>query len=89
MLICFTYILPPECRHLLESGWGKEELMLADGVALRRGKKFIIVVLKDNLSINEFPRELRHCLRSYSYIDATKNTDLVMQSLRYVLCKNF
>ena len=51
---------------------------VADG----RGN-FITILLKDNLSIDKLPREMRPYIRSHNYTGATKNIDLVMKTLRY------
>ena len=58
--------------------------MIADDEVVRGRKKFIIIILKDNLSISELPKTLKLYMKSHTYIDATKNTDLVMNRLRYV-----
>ena len=87
MMSCNAFISSRHCRNFLKSKWGMEEFMIADSIFVDRGKncRYIIIVLKDNLSTNELPREMRPYLSSHSYIDATKNTDLVTKRLRYVL----
>ena len=56
---------------------------MADREAADGRRNFIAILLKDNLSINELPREMRPYLSTHSYIDATENIDLVTKTLRY------
>ena len=63
-----------------------EEFRLADNEVQNGRKNYIIILLKDNLSINQLPIEMKPYIRSHSYIDATKNTDLAMKRLRYYFC---
>ena len=56
--------------------------MIADAEAVNGRKNFIIIVLKDNLQIKDLPRELRTYMRTYTYIDATRNTDKLIKRLR-------
>ena len=57
--------------------------MIADAEAVHGRKNFIIIVLKDKLKIKDLPRELKTYMRTYTYIDATKNTDKLVERLRY------
>ena len=56
--------------------------MIADAEAVNGRKNFIVIVLKDNLQIKDLPRELRTYMRTYTYIDATRNTDKLIKRLR-------
>ncbi len=69
-------------RNFLESKWGMEEFMMADAETLNRRRNFIILVLKDKMNTNELAREIRKYVRTYTYIDATKNTNEVIERLR-------
>ena len=57
--------------------------MIADAEAINGRKNFIIIVLKEKMKIKELPRELRTYTRTYTYIDATKNTDRLIKRLRF------
>ena len=59
--------------------------MIADAEAVNGRKNFIIIALKDKLKIKDLPRalELKTYMRTYTYIDATKNTDKLVKRLRY------
>ena len=58
--------------------------MIADAEAVCGRKNFIIIILTENIPTNKMPRELRTYMRTYTYIDATKNIDKVMKRLRSV-----
>ena len=58
--------------------------MIADAEAVCGRKNFIIIILIENIPTNKLPRELRTYLRTYTYIDATKNIDKLMKRLRSV-----
>ena len=58
--------------------------MIADTEAVNGRKNFIIIILKDKLKITNLPRELKTYLKTYTYIDATKNTDKLVEGLRLV-----
>ena len=62
-----------------------EEFMIADNEAVNGRKNFIIIVLKEKLEINKLPKELKTYMKTYTYIDATKNTDKMMKRLRFVI----
>ena len=72
-------------RNYLKSKWGMEVFMIADAEAVNGRKNFIIIVLKDKLKVKDLPRELRTYMRTYTYIDATKNTDKLIKRLRYLV----
>ena len=57
--------------------------MIADAEAVNGRKNFIIIVLKEKMKIKQLPRELRTYMRTYTYIDATKNTDRLIKRLRF------
>ena len=59
-----------------------EEFMIADAEAVNGRKNFIIIVLKEKMKIKDLPRELRTYMRTYTYIDATKNTDKLIKRIR-------
>ena len=58
--------------------------MMADAEAVGGRKNFIIIILKDKLTKDELTKELKTYLNTYTYIDATRNTDQVPKRLRYV-----
>ena len=58
--------------------------MIADSEAVNGRKNFIIIFLKDKRNIKNLPRELKTYLKTYTYIDATKNTDKLVERLRSV-----
>ena len=58
--------------------------MIADAEAVNGRKNFIVIVLKDNLQIKDMPQELKTYMKTYTYIDATRNTDKLIKRLRYV-----
>ena len=45
-------------------------------------ENLIIMVVKDNIEQNELPKDLRDYLRKNSVIDATKDTDNILQRIR-------
>ena len=59
--------------------------MIADNEAVDGRKNFIIIVLKEKLEINKLPKELKTYMKTYTYIDTTKNTDKMMKRLRFVI----
>ena len=61
-----------------------EEFMIADAEAVCGRKNFIIIILIEDIPTNKMPKELRTYMRTYTYIDATKNTDKLMKRLRSV-----
>ena len=63
--------------------------MIADADAVNGRKNFIIIVLKDYLQIKDLPRELRTYMRTYTYIDATRNTHKLIKRLGYVRYSHF
>ena len=58
--------------------------MIADAEAVNGRKNFIIIILKDKLNDKELTKELKTYLRTYTYIDGTKNTKQIPQRLRSV-----
>ena len=56
--------------------------MIADAEAVEGRKNFIIIILIERIPMDELPRELRTYMRTYTYIDATKNKDQVTKRLR-------
>ena len=54
----------------------------ADAEAVNGRKNFIIIVLKEKMRINELPRELGTYLRTYTYIDGSKNVDKLVTRIR-------
>ena len=60
-----------------------DEFMIADAEAVDGRKNFIILILKEKLNMKDLPRELRTYMRTYTYIDATKNTDKLIKRLRF------
>ena len=61
-----------------------EEFMIADAEAVDGRKNFIIIVLKEKLQMKELTKELKTYMKTYTYIDATKNTDKLIKRLRSV-----
>ena len=57
--------------------------MIADAEAVGGRKNFIIIILKEKLEMKEMTKELRTYMRTYTYIDATKNVNQLMKRLRY------
>ena len=57
--------------------------MIADTEAVSGRKNFIIMVIKDKLTMKELTPELRTYVRTYTYIKATKKTDELMKRIRY------
>ena len=57
--------------------------MIADAEAVQGRKNFVIIILIENIPMNELPRELRTYMRTYTYIDATKNVNQIIKRLRY------
>ena len=62
-----------------------EEFFIADSEAVGGRKNLIIMVLKDKLEPHELTRELRTYMRKYTYIDVTRDNDLLMKKLRQVM----
>ena len=56
--------------------------MIADAEAVGGRKNFIIIVLKDKLKMKDLVPELRTYMRTYTYIDATRNTDKLAKRIR-------
>ena len=56
--------------------------MMADAETVNGRKNFIIIVLKEKMQISKLPKELKTYMRTYTYIDATKNMDKLMKRLR-------
>ena len=69
-------------RNFLKSKWGMEEFMIADNEAVSGRKNFIIIVLKEKMKMKELTPELRTYMRTYTYINATKNTNKLVKRLR-------
>ena len=65
------------------SKWGMEEFMIADAEAVGGRKNYIIIILTDKLDEKELTTELKTYLRTYTYIDATKNTEEISDRLRF------
>ena len=49
-----------------------EEFKLAHYNMVHRDKKYLVVILLESLDIGALPRDLQMYLRTYTYIDATK-----------------
>ena len=73
-----------DSRNFLKSKWGMEEFMIADAEAVNGRKNYIIIILKDELNDKELTKELKTHLRTYTYIDGTKNTEQIPKRLRSV-----
>ena len=58
--------------------------MIADAEAVDGRENFIIIVLKEKLQMKELTKELKTYMKTYTYIDATKNTDKLIKRLRSV-----
>ena len=78
-MFCCTF----HSRNFLKSKWGMEEFMIADAEAVNGRKNFIVLVLKERLQMKELTKELRTYMKTYTYIDATRNIDKLMKRLRY------
>ena len=61
-----------------------EEFFIADSEAVCGRRNLIIMVLKDKLEPHEVTKELRTYMKTYTYIDVTKDTDLLMKKIRSV-----
>ena len=48
-------------------------------------KNLIMMVLKDELKPHELTRELKTYIKTYTYIDVTRDTDFLMKKLRRVM----
>ena len=59
-----------------------EEFFIADSEAVGGRKNLIIMVLKDKLEPRDLTRELKTYMKTYTYIDVTGDTDLLMKKLR-------
>ena len=59
-----------------------EEFFIADSEAVGGRKNLIIMVLKDKLEPHELTRDLRTNMKTYTYIDVTRDADLLMKKLR-------
>ena len=46
-------------------------------------RNFIILVLKDKLHLNEFPREIRYYVKQNTHIDVTDESDGFLEMLRF------
>ena len=49
--------------------------MMAGAEAVNGRKNFIIIILKEKLDKKELTKELQTFLRTYTYIDGTKNVE--------------
>ena len=56
--------------------------MIADNEAVSGRKNFIIIVLKEKMKMKELTPELRTYMRTYTYINAIKNTNKLVKRLR-------
>ena len=56
--------------------------MIADNEAVNGRKNFIIIILKEKIPKKELPKELRTYMKTYTYIDATKNIKQIEERLR-------
>ena len=72
-------------RSGLGSEWGMVEFRVAMVEAVNRRKNFIIIILKDKLTLDELPTELRLYMKTHTYIDGTENTDMIEKILRLVI----
>ena len=45
-------------------------------------RRLILPILKDEMEMSEFPRDLRYYLKRTTYLDATKKTNHVTRSIR-------
>ena len=59
-----------------------EEFFIADSEAVGGRKNLIIMVLKDKLQPHDLTRELKTYIKTYTYIDVTGDTELLMKKLR-------
>ena len=59
-----------------------EEFMIADNEAVNGRKNFIIIILKEKIPKKELSKELRTYMKTYTYIDATKNIEQLQKRLR-------
>ena len=59
-----------------------EEFMIADAEVVNGKKNYIIIILKDKLKAKELTKEMRTYLRTYTYIDGTKNKEQLSKRLR-------
>ena len=59
-----------------------EEFFIADSEAVGGRKNLIIMILRDKLEPHELTRELKTYMKTYTYIDVTRDTDLLMKKLR-------
>ena len=59
-----------------------EEFMIADNEAVNGRKNFIIIILKEKIPKKELTKELRTYMKTYTYIDATKNIKQIEERLR-------
>ena len=65
-----------------------EEFFIADSEAVGGRKNLIIMILKDKLEPHEVTRELRTYMKTYTYIEVTRDTDLLMKKIRCVITIN-
>ena len=56
--------------------------MIADNEAVNGRKNFIIIILKEKIPKKELTKELRTYMKTYTYIDATKNIKQIEKRLR-------
>ena len=63
-----------------------EEFLIAYSKVRAGRKNFIIIVLKEKLRMKELTKEMKQYMRTQksSVIDATANTDKLMETLRLV-----
>ena len=57
--------------------------MIADAEVVNGRKNFIIIIMKDKMKMEELTKELRTYIRTYTYIDATKEADRWIKRLRF------
>ena len=71
--------LPSATLFIPSGGW--RSFFIADSEAVGGRNNLIIVVLKDKLEPHELTRESRTYMKTYTYIDVTRDTDLLMKKL--------
>ena len=57
--------------------------MIADTEAVNGRKNYIIIIMKDKLTMNELTKELRTYIGTYTYIDATERAERWKKKLRF------
>ena len=60
-----------------------EEFRIADEKAMEEKGNFIILILKDKIPTKDLPKPLKKYMRTFTYIDGTKNVEEIVNRLRY------